>query len=517
MSVRSAVRGVVRGTVHPFGEFFRPAREERWNHFPKHFLKALLWIAVLAYAVFRLEASGMLKGFDTAGLDSFLRVHTRLMSNNIIVVEITDQDYAQMFGSRSPLCRNGLLRLVANVKSYEPAVVGVDIDTSDPSDTASSAGTSDWCADDAKNSLGQLKEDPHKSAVIWAEVPSNSEEPLNLTPVLAEKKGDPVFERVGELIPPGAKNSLRPEALVGIPRFPLDSDGLVRRYESCFTVEATLESGSCSNESTQFELQSLARRLVEKSNACANPRQSGSEDFNAPLKCPIVEASEKPVIFNFYGDRYRFPIIDAHEFTTEDSATVTKARKSLFSGKIVLIGGTYKAARDVYPTPLGQMAGVELNALAAQSDLSGGGIRDEESWQGFLADLGFGSLVVLVFFAWARHPWSALAIAFVGLSAGAILLSILLFNTSAYFLNFMAVIVGMMLHQSIELAHQAGHFREKLEATKDQVRKLSSENKQLSDQLVLTNLLWESRERDWQLQQERDREAKPKARSAGTH
>ena len=105
---------------------------------------------------------------------------------------------------------------------------------------------------------------------------------------------------------------------------------------------------------------------------------------------PLKNATDEKVIFNFYGDRYRFPIDQAGSFfqgadgeprllSQEDltrKTEIDEARKALFEGKIVLIGGAYHEARDEYFTPLGVMKGVELNALAIQSDLGGGGIHE---------------------------------------------------------------------------------------------------------------------------------------------
>jgi CHASE2 domain-containing sensor protein len=493
-------------------KFFHPVLEGDWKEFGRHYRRALGWIVALTCLIYALGTSGMLKGFDAAALDTFLRVPSREASNNVTIVEIGDKDYREMFLNRSPLCRDRLLQLVARVRSYKPAVIGVDVDTSDPVDPSDAR---QWCGGDEKSAFAQLAEG-RMSPVIWAEVPSNAEAPFEVTQVLSEKDKD--SEAVGklkDLLPPRSrKNVARPEDFVGIPRFPIDSDGLVRRYESGFDVAGASELGDPDAPSSSH-LPSLARALVDDSDFCSNPPPR--EDSNARVKCPIAEATEEAVFFNFYGDRYRFPLIDAGQFRESYEELKTKnseraeTRKTLLQDKIVLIGGTYKAAREMYPTPLGQMAGVELNALAVQSDLSGGGIRKEQEWESILADIAFGSLVVVVFFVWAKRPRRASAIALFGLSAGAILLSVVLFNTSSYFFNFIPIVLGMVLHQTIELAHQAGHLREEVDAKKRDIRVLQREKQVLSDELVLTNLLWESRERD----RERDRQVKTRARGAG--
>lgn len=483
-------------------EFFRPLREEKWNEFPKHYLRALAWIVILVWAAY--ETLGAVKGFDMGRVDNLLRVHNTQTSDKVTIVEIGEKDYQQIFQSHTPLCSDGLAALVARVRSYRPAVIGVDLETSDPASR---------CSKDEENAAADLTEIP-EVPVIWAEVPRAAQAPLEVAPVLGLKLEDA-----------GSRNyqsTARPklEDLVGIPRFPVDSDGLVRRYEGGFDVTGKIDANGASSHPLSH-LPSLARAVVD-AKLCADAKTAAG-DSAAIIKCPVAKAPNEPVIFNFYGDRYQFPVIAASQLgnsygelsSQEDrlpsNPQVSDVRRDLLQGRIVLIGATYRAADDFYPTPIGSMTGVQLNALAVQSDLSGGGIQDEQRLGNVVADFVFGSLVVLIFFAWARRPRRALAVAAIGLSAAAISLSVVLFHTSSYFLRFMPVMVGMALQQTIELAHQAGHLREELAARTNEVGNLSREKQILNDKLALTDLLWESRERD----RDRDKEVKAKARGAG--
>jgi hypothetical protein len=67
---------------------------------------------------------------------------------------------------------------------------------------------------------------------------------------------------------------------------------------------------------------------------------------------------------------------------------------------IVLLGGTFGAARDTYFTPAGRIPGLSLNAYAVESELAGRSVKD--TWRAgiFLVDILIGWLIV--FFFWPR-------------------------------------------------------------------------------------------------------------------
>ena len=50
-------------------------------------------------------------------------------------------------------------------------------------------------------------------------------------------------------------------------------------------------------------------------------------------------------------------------------------------GKIVLLGGAYRAARDTYPTPMRYMDGVDIIANSVDMNLPGNkGLADSPAW-----------------------------------------------------------------------------------------------------------------------------------------
>ncbi len=398
-----------------------------------------------------MHRAGLLIGFENAGLDTLLRLRGRQMSQRVVVIEITDEDFEnpELFGGTSPLKKKPLLDLVSAVQDYHPAAIAMDFNTASP----------EWCQFDSPQLVralpGGLDLDKKLATpVVWAQVPHDLDEPVSLSRVLGGR--------------------LQNSEYTGLPRFPMDSDGMLRRYEQNFNIrgEQLLGCGAESaapaidrskqNQDTTSSdhklpmLRSLAGAAIAR--ACPSLKE----------KCPAEpEKHEEPVIFNFYGDRYRFPIIQAHEFIGQDAEerrkdeSLIQARKELLAGKIVLIGGNFSAARDVYPTPLGRMAGVELIALAIESEFSGG-IRETQELLELLADFLVGSLIVLIYFYYERRPRFALLCSLVGVPILSIIFSWGIFSTTAYWFNFIPIIVGMVMHQMLELSESTAKLQETL-------------------------------------------------------
>jgi CHASE2 domain-containing sensor protein len=448
--------------LSPLWRFFRPSLDKNeqhvfsWHKFLHHYWKALGWIFLLTFFVHVMEVAGLLNGFEIAPLDRLLRLNPREMSTKVVIVEITDEDYKNpaLFGGKSPLDSGKLMQLVSNIQGYGPTVIGMDFDTESPDA---------WNANSA--SLATDLSVPPRTPVVWAEVPCNIVEPLVLGPVLGGRFSDP--------------NHL------GIPRFPVDSDGVVRRYQGKFQVTGTFkpcapkfihttEADAPSSETATGTMFSFARAVIQ--HACKDKKCDGdslqpvesaglSTGVKAALRhvcfgnvncLSLLEDRAPSVIFNFYGDRYRFPIIQSHEFIGPDAVVspvgnLQSQRENPLRGKIVLIGGSFSAARDVYMTPLGQMAGVELIALAVQSDF-GGGIRETQKILEIFADIFVGSIIVFLYFYYQQRPLFAFYASLLGVPVLTTLFSFVLFKTAAYWFNFVPIVIGMVMHQMLELS-----------------------------------------------------------------
>jgi CHASE2 domain-containing sensor protein len=404
-----------------------------------------------------MELAGFLNGFEMFSLDRLLRIHDRQVSKKIVIVEITDEDYnnRDLFAGKSPLDSHLLVKLTSILRNYGPAVIGMDFDTE--SSDAWKINTPEFAA--ILPASGNSPIAASQTPVVWAEIPCNIVEPLILAQVLG--------------------GQLRDLHYLGIPRFPVDSDGMVRRYQGKFKVTETFkecpakfvhtEEEVPSPKATSNTARSFARAVID--HACEDKR----------FDCSNLHSVDEPgesVIFNFYGDRYRFPIIQAHEFIGPDAEGASKDlqlqlnREKLLRDKIVIVGGSFNAARDVYLTPLGQMAGVELIALAVQSDF-GGGIRETQKVLEMFADILVGSIIVLLYFYYRQRPRVAFYTSFFGVPAIATAFSVVLFRTAAYWFNFIPIIIGMVMHQMLELSKSCGELQDEIDDLKRKLHETS--------------------------------------------
>lgn len=376
--------------------------------FGRHYLRALPWIIVFTLSVHVLEHVGALVGAETVWLDTLLRQSRRQMSQDIFIVEISESDYRSLFRSTSPLDPRPVVALVRTILTASPAVVAVDLDTSDAI----------WCHYDVAAIT------PPASTVLWAQVPTATDESVageaetfGLAPVLG-----------GALVDKQA---------MGIPVFPFDRDGSVRRYLSAIPVTGELKRcgpGSSSAKGAARSMKSLSR-LVAETYRPAVAREPGGER-----------------IFNFAGDRYHFLINDARDFVNErgEALPLNDRQKQQLARKIVLIGGNFRAARDVYRTPVGPMTGIELVAYAVESDLHGGGIRELNIWLARLADLFAGSLITWVYFHWERRPRVAFRLSMLAIPLLSMSASFVAYKSYAYWFSFAPIVIGVLIHQLYE-------------------------------------------------------------------
>jgi CHASE2 domain-containing sensor protein len=445
-SLKVTLSRVVRGSA-----LASEAEEKKsWKGFASRIPKAIVVIGVVMVVVAGMEHLGWFRGFETSHLDTLIRLRSGEMSKKIVIVEISEEDYQRRFDGTSPLDKWKLLGLLRAVQKYNPRVIGVDIDTNDWHAACrrgqGGAQCAQQCAEFDK-ALGELRAaaEPNPEAgnsgttIVWAAVPRTLDPPLELNPGLGS-------------LPLGWDWQ-------GIPRFPVDEDGSVRHFDG--RVEVKKSGDECPRGADKVGeacyLPTFARAIVE-----------------AFRHKPRITADEQ-VVFNFHGDRYQFPIIDAKQFFPEQVANEKRSKEEIaseneaieqsrvgqFADKVVLIGGGFPEARDEYFTPRGSMQGVELNALAIQTDLDGGGIHDFTRGCELLIDFAVSLLIVGMFYLYEQRPWKAVGMSFLVVPA-AFVSSLVLFNSLAYWFNFIPVAAGVFIHQLYELAEGGSEAREKL-------------------------------------------------------
>ena len=363
-----------------------PSSASRWARFARSASTALPLLLVISLLVHFLHDGIWLFPFESAQLDAWLLLREPRTSQDIILVTIDDDDYERLFGGTSPLNTRQLGNVIDAIVAGRPRAVGIDIDTS-------------------AQAFGRPNAVPTGPTIVWAED--------------GRLSGDTV-------LPIPARGGAAAARESGIALFPLDRDGVVRRYQRCFKTPGGARPA-------------FALRLVgaaRQGSAACGPKSSADE-----------------VILDFAGDRRSFPRISASSVLAGAQGRLW-GTQSPIRGKIILLGGVYSAARDTYVTPLGLMAGVELAAAATESEMRGGGIRVLHRIVLTGAELLIGVLLVAVHSL--LRPGIALALSLVALLAGPLLASWLAFTTLAYWVNAVPPLFAVLLHQLYEQSRRRG-------------------------------------------------------------
>ena len=369
----------------------------------RHALPVILIVAALTSF---LDRMGTLARFETAGLDALMRLGPAAHPSDVVLVGISDDDYKSLFENTSPLNCEQLQRILNAVASDGPTVIGVDLDTSSAS-------------------FKCLKPDGWPPIVWASEATWNPE--------------DQRFDHVESI----DSHKLGPGDVTALAEFPEDGDGVIRRYRRTFPIEG------------HVAMPSFPWAIVQA--ACARDRGS--------LCAHVQSGLDDPLRLNFNGDRFSFspvsagPILTMFEASREKAGETVTGQQGPFTGKIVIVGGNYRAARDLHRTPLGDWPGMNIVAQAVASDLHGGGIHTLTEVEAFLLDVAIGCLLVAIDFWIMRQPWrSRLLISLVVSGFGTFVLgmvaSALIFSTFAFWFNFVPVMLSVIVHEFYDHARE---------------------------------------------------------------
>lgn len=414
-------RNKMDASAHSRASFWRYYFPGRWS-VRSLVTNPFLVVLTISLLVTWFENSRIVVEVQSWSLGILLKTARPVQFDDVYVVHISDSDYRdpRMFQSQSPLQPTKVVDLIHAVASLKPKVVGVDLDTKE----------SAWHSAIGPNcrvESGTFSLLPPEPILVWARVPV---EPKSRQSASPGEKPIQLYQLLG-----GAEDCK--QALSGVPRFPLDADGVVRRYTGEFKIDA------------EAEKQSFARAIAEAYGG-------------------IFQKSKSERILNFAADNPKSGIsagalcavapegdCNGHDRHLS-AADQGKAKQWVEAarGKIVLIGGAFEDARDTYATPVGEKYGVDLNALAIESDLHSGAIYDTPRPLLLMCDLLAGTIVVWVFWFFESRPTLALVLGTLGIGAASLLVSWLLFYFLSVWLSFIPVLVGVNIHQYYE------HLRE---------------------------------------------------------
>jgi CHASE2 domain-containing sensor protein len=350
-------------------------------------LPALLAAVILAAFFTNTE---QYRNIEKAILDFQMRRNLPAEESDVAIVEITDEDYYNIFGGQSPLNPSKLHKLISAIAKGQPCVIGVDIFTHDPPfkemETPGSWPPVIWVRDVLEESLG-VNEKPSPKDVLGGR-----------DPLINEKAG------LALLIE--------------------DDQGVVRRYRRMI-------------ETTEGQLPSFPWAIYQQS-------KKSCSGIAAP---DLAESAESLTIIYSRGRegirRTRIPASHVLELANNPE----ELNKEL-QGKIVLLGGSY-AGQDIHDTPLGRMAGVINMANVIETELRGGGWRPP----GFLT-VGFlilfeGILIVLLFDE-KRSLTKALLLSAPVILIAALVCSLAAYRSLAYFPYFALIMFGVLIYELMD-------------------------------------------------------------------
>jgi CHASE2 domain-containing sensor protein len=391
--------------------------------FWRHLLRAFPVFIIVTLLTLVLEHVGWLRGFETSALDTWLRLLKPIRPQFVCVVTITEEDYRTIFDGKSPLNPETVVTLIRAIADGKPAVIGVDIDTSD----------AEWrslIGDVLPLSRGQIP-------IVWEQEASGQEEPLRTDKVLGGTE-------------------VTPKPLSGISGLFQDWDGVVRRSRRYFLTVGKNEGQKEIVDSFPWAIvKAFCERFPQASRLPSELRQAIQAEIRGDKKL------ERERLLNFSGNRYDFPIYSASFVRAARQAEWWKG-KSPFRGKVVLLGGSYRAGRDVYVTTKGTTTGVELMAQVVESELQGRGITQFNKFLMVIFD--FAAWIVLVAVYYFCRLSIALWISIVAIPLASLAGSLFAFSSLAYWMDFAPIILGVVIHQ---LYDHAQEYRRLLKASQN--------------------------------------------------
>ena len=331
----------------------------------------------------------LVQRLETANLDALFSGKQWTVSPDVVVVSITDNDYQTMFGGISPVNPGKLMEVIDVILAGGPKALGVDFDTSA------------WAGPPAKY-VGK--------PIVWAREALGEAGSLTMAKVLGGTE----------------------KVCFGVPAYFPDEDGIVREYREFIQ-----------GASRQY-YPSLAFNLVEVS-------QRGPQACRGALLNLDQTQSAEAAKVNFRGPKNAFDHLSISALMTlKDVKNVPAWAAKPLQGKVVLLGGAYRAARDAYPTPFSYLDGVDIIANTVDMNLPGNKeLKDTPAW---LKVAGYvQGVVLLAGLYFVSRTWSLLIQVLV-VPVYALLVSWLAFQWAGTFVSFVPCVVGIVIHEIVEHA-----------------------------------------------------------------
>ncbi len=246
----------------------------------------------------------------------------------------------------------------------------------------------------------------------------------------------------------GMPNKAAKSDCYGVPSYVPDDDSVIREYSTSAVGSDRLYPTVPVNLAAAFQNRPC---IVEQ-----------------PFKDRKKPGDVPRMLINYAGD--------ARAFNRLSAGALLQLRGSganPLKDKLVLFGGSYRAARDAYPTPVGYLDGVVILAQTAQSLLPGHELHTERG--GILGSwMAIQSYMILLVGFFLPKGWRLAITLFTG-PIDAFFGNWIWFYTGATFVSFMPYLVSLLAHQTYD------HIKD--------YRALTKQNREMKAQLRANGLV----------------------------
>ena len=381
-------------------------------------MRTLLVGLAVSASVTALSSVGVLAGWETRAVDAFLFFRDRVRSPEIVLVIIDDRSFREL-GEVQPLPRRYLADLGDLLIRSGARVVGFDVllpgRTSEEDDTALTAMTARAATGGATRLVFSARARPQGS-------------------------GDSPRYEVSRPFSPEVRGEL------AFANAPLAADGLILRM-------APVLPATDGGLAPSFALALLAA-YTEEPRKVFDTLTTGGPSIRLPVMATDGHiAGEEEMRTDRLSPRtWRIDFAGpAGSFTAFPSGPLVQVARSgaildvenPFRGRIVLIGAAFDESRELYPTPVGPMTGVEIQANMVHTLLSRRALLPPH-WALNLSLLTGTCLAVAALSLWLRPAW--VVVASLDIVAGLVTFSYEAYLRGGYWLDLVAPVVGMLAY-----------------------------------------------------------------------
>jgi adenylate cyclase len=350
---------------------------------PRRVLRALALGIGVSVAVTLLSQIGVLAGWETRTVDTFLFLRARQPEPGIALVTI-DEDAFESLGERQPLPRDYLAVLAGFLLRSGARVVAFDLIVKTPTEPA---------ADNALVAVSRRAAAEGNGRLVFAAV--------------ARPRPGPDGERFDM----GRGFSPALDAAFGFSNTPVGRDGVIRRM---VPVLPAVGGGFLPS----FALTTLAAADAAAAGGLDRALGSGAPTLMLPARAEGGAVALEPIALDalsagawrvdFAGPPGSFTAFPSGPLVQMARSGVVPGTDNPFKDRIVLVGATFTESRDFHPTPVGLMPGVEIQAHMVHTLLARRMLQPPH-WASSLAVLVGICLTLSVLSLWLRPVWLTLA------------------------------------------------------------------------------------------------------------